>query len=580
MAKKYILRQFKPGDKTHNKINTLINLSALGLNTSQSIIKNSLSLGASETANSAMQQTLYPYDEDYNATPFQKYKDITNNSSESYAYYDLSYPQRVEYLRLFSQQQTISFVLDTIADEAIVLDENNYFAQLDLDRLKANINAESELSEKLIENCKKAFKRVYSTYGWDKSNGAWNMFKKFLIEGYLAFEIIYDNLDNPQLIVGFKFLDPVTLEPAIEYDKDGREIKVWYQNKGQADERIIPDVNLIYISWPTGMIGESSRISYLEGLTRSYNMLAQIENSRMIWNIQNAQKRVKVVVPVGDLSPFKADTLMNELKADWNEETHIDNVSGEVVVNGTPNFSFTKTYFFPQRTSGNITLEEIAPEGYDLSSIEPLKYFWRRFILETKLPSNRFMIDPSADSSHTLGGDDASITREEAAFGRFINRIRAIFREVLLKPVWIQVCLYMPSLARSEYFKQAIGIVFNEENLFAAAKERTSLKQGVEIINQLWGLRDENEKPIFSMKFLVSRYLGMTDDDLTLNEQFKQQEILEKLEAAKLAKEHKEANAAMNPPAEDNGGGDFGESGGGGDFDTMTPDDFGSGDFA
>lgn len=230
---------------------------------------------------------------------------------------------------MFSQQQTISFVLDTVADEAIVLDENNYFAQLDLDRLKANINADSPLADKLIENCKKAFRKVYSTYGWDKSNGAWNMFKKFLIEGYLSFEIIYDDINSPHNIVGFKYIDPVTLEPGIRFDSDGREIKIWYQNKGQADERMIPDVNLIYISWPTGMLGESSRISYLEGLTRSYNMLAQIENSRMIWNIQNAQKRVKVVVPVGDLSPYKADTLMNELKADWNEETHIDDVSGE-----------------------------------------------------------------------------------------------------------------------------------------------------------------------------------------------------------------------------------------------------------
>lgn len=530
-----------------------------------------MSLGASETSNSAMNQTLYPYDEDYDNTVFNRYKDITKNASESYAYYDLSYPQRVEYLRLFSQQQTIAFVLDTVADEAIVLDENNYFAQLDLDRLKANINADNPHSEILIENCKKAFKRVYSTYGWDKSNGAWNIFKKFLIEGYIAFEIIYDNLDHPTQIVGFKYLDPVTLEPGIKFDPQGREIKVWYQNKGQAEERIIPDVNMIYISWPTGMLGESSRISYLEGLTRSYNMLAQIENSRMIWNIQNAQKRVKVVVPVGDLSPHKADTLMNELKADWNEETHIDDVSGEVIVNGTPNFSFTKTYFFPQRTSGTITLEEISPEGYDLSSIEPLKYFWRRFILETKVPANRFMIDPSADSAHSLGGDDASITREEAAFGRFINRIRAIFREILLKPVWIQVCLYMPELAKSEYFKQAIGILFNEENAFAAAKERTTLKQGVDIINQLYALQDGSGKSIFSMKFLVQRYLNMTDDDMQLNEKYRQQEILEELERAKLLKDHQAQLNQNNPEEMSEGSSDFGGS----DFDMKEPDEDG-----
>ena len=32
MAKKYILRSFSPGKKEHNKVNALINLSALGLN--------------------------------------------------------------------------------------------------------------------------------------------------------------------------------------------------------------------------------------------------------------------------------------------------------------------------------------------------------------------------------------------------------------------------------------------------------------------------------------------------------------------------------------------------------------------
>ena len=197
----------------------------------------------------------------------------------------MSYAQRVQYLRAFSQQNTIRFVLDTVADEAIVPDENGYFAQLDLDKLKLNISAENPMSEKLIQSCQKAFKQVYSMFGWDKSNGAWNMFKKFLIEGYLSFEIIYDDLDNPKKIIGFKYIDPATLEPSIEIDEEGREVKVWYQNKGDAEQRIIPDVNLIYIAWPSGLIGESSRISYLEGLTRSYNMLMQIENSRMIWNI-------------------------------------------------------------------------------------------------------------------------------------------------------------------------------------------------------------------------------------------------------------------------------------------------------
>lgn len=418
-------------------------------------------------------------------------------------------------------------------------------------------------------------------YGWDKSNGAWSMFKKFLIEGYLAFEIVYDNLENPAEIIGFKYIDPATLEPAIEMTPDNREIKVWYQNKGEADQRVIPDTNMIYISWPSGMIGDSSRISYLEGLTRSYNMLSQIENSRLIWNIQNAQKRIKVVVPVGDLSPFKADTLMNEIKAEWNEETYMDDISGEMVVNGIPKFSFTKTYFFPQRSSGSITLEEIANEGYDMSSIEPIKYFWRRFILETKLPPNRFMIDPSSDAAHSLNSDDSNITREEYAFSRFINRLRAIYREILLKPVWIQICLYHPKLAKSEYLKQAIGIIYNEENIFTESKERTMLRQGADIISTLSQLQDSQQKPIFSTEFLVKKFLHFSDDDYELNKKYLQGEILEQIEKAKLYKQHQEyiekhQQEEAPQTGDESGSGFGGEFGGGGD-------DFGGGgggDFA
>jgi hypothetical protein len=168
-----------------------------------------------------------------------------------------------------------------------------------------------------------------------------------------------------------------------------------------------------------------------------------------------------------------------------------------------PKFSFTKTHFFPKRENGEMTIEEIPAEGYDLSSIEPLKYFWRRFILETKVPANRFMIDPAAEGSHPLNSDDASITREEYAFNRFINRIRTIYREILLKPLWVQICLMMPELANSELLKQFIGIIYTEENAFVEAKERTALRQGVEIIGQLSQLQISENNPVFSMKFLI-----------------------------------------------------------------------------
>ena len=581
MAKKYILRKFRPGSKEHNKVNTLVSLNTLGLSSNNALLKNSLASGASES-NLSNTSLLYPYNNDAEANDFAKYRDITKSADENYAYFELSYAQRVEYLRMFAQQQTISFVLDTVADDVIVFDENNYFAKLDIKQLKANVSAGSKKGDELVETCEKAFKRVYSMFGWDKNAGAWNFLRKLLIEGYLSFEIIFNDLENPTEIIGFKYIDPQTLEPAIEIDSKGREVKVWYQNRDSAEERCIPDINIIYISWSSAYSGEITRLSYLEGLTRSYNMLSQMENSRLIWNIQNSQKKMKIIVPVGDLSPAKSETLINQIKADWTEETHVDTMSGEVVINGTPQFSFTKTYFFPQRSSGSMTIEEIAPEGYDMSSIDPLKYFWKRFIIETKVPANRFPLDLGGDGGGSLIKDDSAITREEYTYGRFINRIRTIFREVLLKPIWIQVCLYLPELAPSEFLKQAIGIVFNEENIFTEAKERNSLKAGVDIINQLAGLRDSNDKPVFSIQFLVEKFLNFTQEDKELNERYKQQEILDALDKAKDIKDHQQynqehASSGGIVPGTDGGG----DGGGFGDFGMDNAGDFGGGaDFA
>jgi hypothetical protein len=294
----------------------------------------------------------------------------------------------------------------------------------------------------------------------------------------------------------------------------------------------------------------------------------------------NAQKRIKVGIPVGGISQDKARARVNEVKAEWNEETYIDDISGEVVVNGNPKFSFTKTHFFPKRDNGEMTIEEMATEGYDMSDITPLKYFWRRFILDTKIPPNRFNLDIAGDTAHPLGGDDASITREEYAFNRFISRLRNIFREILLKPLWIQVCIMMPEFSNSELLKQFLGIVYNEENSFVEAKKRTALKQGAEIIGILSSIQ-LGDKPYFSMKFLVEKYLGMSEEELALNEKYKQGEIMERLEQAKTLKQHQEiGQQAQEVPGEEGsfeGGGDFGGGGGGGSDFGGGGSDFGGG---
>lgn len=563
--KRYILKSFAPGSKKNNAkgFSNLLNLSKIGLDWNTSLIKNSLGVGANETQLANMQNE---YGIEYGDNLLQKAMDITIVNNEYIAFFDKSYQLRREYLRSFALNGEINFVLDTIADEAIVLDENNYFAYPNINQMKSKLK-NTEESYNVIQDFNECFRKIYQLYGWNESNDAWQYFKKFLIDGILAFEIIYKyNKDSYRAtnILGFKELDPITLQPEIRKDEYGNEVKVWIQFKGDPEkERILLDSNVIYISWAKGNF--ASRISYLEGLTRSFNMLRQLENSRIIWNVQNAQKRIKMVVPIGSQNEDRAKTRLRQLQAYYNEDVNIDDYSGEMTVNGQSKFSFAKTYIFPSKEGTQTEISELGVEGYDFNSIETLKYFWRRFIIETKIPNNRFTLDINTSQNLPMNGD-ASITREEYAFARFIYRLQSIFQEILVRPTWMLFCIKNPSLASNNLLKSCFGIVFNDENLFTLSKERSIANEGAQTIQTLQGIQDGNGKQYFSTRFLVEKYLGLSDDDIKLNIKYRTKDEIDAIDKAKENPQGAEGNM------------DFGGGFGSGDMDFGGGNDFGGGE--
>ena len=525
---RYILRSFSPSNFANKKVvpNTSFRLSSVGVEWDKNLIKSSLAMGTTESNKDEYQNMTNTMSSDFYDTVYAKSQDITRINNDSIAFFDQDYKTRRAYLRDFSQNGEINSVIEMVADESIVPDTKNFFCQLDLNPLKSKIKKSKEAT-KVIDGLNEAFNRIYQMYGWTDSNDAWSYMKKFLVDGYLAFEILFDydhtndtDVVKPKDIIGFKELDPTTLQPDIVKDETtGQDIKIWYQYKDDPEkERVIPDAHLIYISWQKA--GFEGRVSYLEGLTRTFNMLRQLENSRIIWNIQNAQKRIKIVVPIGTSTPDRAKARLQELKAYYNEDVNIDDLSGEVTVNGQSKFSYNSTYIFPSSDQGSTDISELGVQGYDLNSIDQLKYWWRRFILETRIPANRFMLDPTSGPSNQMNSE-SNITREEYTFSRFIKRIQSIFKELIIKPVWIQFCLRFPMFMESDLFHSLISIKYNAENTFELAKERQIINDGAQTVNTLAGMKDSFGKPFFAIEFLVKKYLGISDQDLKQNEDYK-----------------------------------------------------------
>ena len=585
MPKRFILKSL--GNKNTDNLarrleNNLLNLSAIGIKWNSSLIKQARGVGADETAYSDNTNTSSIMGDDYE---FRRHSNISGQN-DFIAFYDQSYQMRRDFLRKFALQGEIDYILETIADEVIINDDMHYFAYPNTRRLKSILNKDN--GKEIVDGLNNAYRRIYHLFHFNEGNDAWHYVKKFLVDGFLAFEIIYSSTKDGKTatdIVGFQELDPITLQPEIKKDNNGNEIKVWIQNKGDANnERVLLDTNVIYISWARNNF--ISHLSYCERLIRSFNMLRTLENSRIIWNIQNAQKRVKIVVPTGTQSEQKIKTRLRQLEALYKEDINIDNMSGEITINGQPKFSFAKTFIFPSKEGTQTEISELGVEGHDLNSTEQLKWFWQRFMIESRLPKDRFnMIFDGQDNSAIP--DNSTMTREEYKFSLFINRIRDIFKEVLLKPTWNQFCLRHPMFSGSTMLKNALGLTYVEENVFALAKERAILEQETAVIGTLAGLQNPDQTPVFSMRFLLQRYLSMSDDDWALNKKM-------------LEEDKKEAEAAANQgginqqggmsggfgdmsgggmPGADMGGG-FGDMGGGADMSEPVGDMGGGADMS
>ena len=547
-------------------------LAQLGMTWEDKLITQSKSIGIAEAQMDSM-YGLY-YQGNYMGTDY--------GQKEFIAFYDKEYPTRRDFLRKFAMNGEIEHVLEVIADESIIYDQGNYFAYPDTKNLKAVLKQEK--AKEIVDDLNASYKQVYQAFRFNDGHDGWHYFKKFLIDGFLSFEIIYDGEgeNDAKNIIGLKEVDPVSLEPEIRIGDDGKEYRVWIQYRGDTmKQRELLDSNLIYISWARGNF--ISRLSYVERLVRSFNMLRTLENSRIIWNVWNSQMRVKILVPIGSQSESKARTRLSELRGMYKEELNIDDQSGEVTYNGSPQFNFAKTFIIPTKNGEQTEIGGFQPEGYDLSNVESLKYFWLRFVVETKVPQSRFsnqLTGEGGDSPWGSGADSAN--RDEIRFSYFINRVRSIFQDILLKPLWLQFVLKHPEFKEDKSLKSSIGLVFNEENLFKLMKERDMAQKGADTVTSLAGLTEPTvnpdgtpgETPFFDMRFLIQKYMSYNDDDLKLNEKFRKERAEE---IKRLAQAYARIAATQGGGGEEGGFG--GEEGGFGGGDLGGGGDFGGGDF-
>ena len=448
----------------------------------------------------------------------------TPKKEEDKSYSEKALIEKVRVLRKMATQPELEDILDILANECIVYDnDESYIATPFMDT--ALIQELNEKSAEEIRRCvDTSFYKLYMLL--DFKRNAWSLFKRWLIDGVLAFEIVYDDLEHPKSIIGIIPIDPTIITRKV--DQDGTE--KWIMFKDMVGlERTLLSSQIIYVKYSERDDGVD-RQSYLERLIRPFNIYRIIEQAQIIWTTTQASFKMMFTIPVAGMNKARGLQTLQSAMNRYKEEITFNSETGELLTNGKVNQIFNKEYWMPENENGKPEIETLVDNGPQLNDSDQLTYHLNKLYKISKIPLGRFDKDAQAT---WFGSDPTAVLRDEINFGRFVNRLRATWAEIILKPLRIQVSLSIPDIKNDKRILDAISLRFNTYNQFTEMMEIEIDTKRVEFIQTMHDSlttqdAEGNDVSFFSQKFLVLKYLKMSEADLELNQKYLLEEKFKK----------------------------------------------------
>ena len=468
-------------------------LSNYGMNYDDMIIRNQVGIGINEDPYSAQGNSMYDF--------FSQRAVASVLNRKSIPYLDKAYADKRRILREYSIKDEIRDFVSSISDESIVYnDERDFCSPRPLP---------NDYPQEIQDKYQEFFEKIYNKFGFSDNITAWSTMRDFLIDGYIAMEFIYD--DKKKNIIGFNRLRPETLVPA--YEPNVGHLWIQFPEDPQL-RRIFLDSQIVFISYSTQ--NDYSETSYVEGLIKPYNQLKILEQTRIMYNVINATIYQKFTIPVKGLSRQRAEEQIGQLIQDYSEEVEWDDTLGTLSINGSKQLPYNKQIWFPEGDAGtpNMTLE--SPQGHDLNDETMLKWFHQALKRASKIPITRFEAESGGGN---LISDASEMTRDEIKFHNFVMRLRTNFKELIVKPLKLQMLIEFPELKDDEVFINSVDIIFYTNQIFEEWKKINTMAKRAEAITTLTGIMN-GEKPYFHIEWIMDHVFKLTPEEKSENEKY------------------------------------------------------------
>jgi len=176
--------------------------------------------------------------------------------------------------------------------------------------------------------------------------------------------------------------------------------------------------------------------------------------------------------------------------------------SGIFVKNST-----NEDYFFPQTADGRGSSVEVLPGGQNLGEITDLKFFTNKLFRGLRIPSS-YLPTGVDDGTQTFSdGRVGTALIQEWRFNQYCKRLQAMIVDKLDQEFKMFLRWRGINIDGSLF-----DVQFNEPQNFAQYRQADIDSAKIGTFTQL------EQYPYFSKRFLMKRYLGMSEQELTENE--------------------------------------------------------------
>jgi Bacteriophage T4-like portal protein (Gp20) len=256
------------------------------------------------------------------------------------------------------------------------------------------------------------------------------------------------------------------------------------------------------VFWPFGN-------SVLENVFKVFKQKELLEDAIIIYRVQRAPERRVFKIDVGNMPPHMAMAFVERIK----NEVHQRRIptqtgGGATMMDATYNpLSTNEDFFFPVTADGRGSSVEPLPGGQNLGEITDLRFFTNKLFRGLRIPSSYLPTGMDDGSQSYNDGKVGTALIQEWRFNQYCKRLQAMIVDKLDQ----EFKMFM-RWRGINIDGQLFDLIFEEPQNFAQYRQADIDSARIATFTQL------EQYPYLSKRYLMKRYLGMSEAEITENE--------------------------------------------------------------